>query len=392
VSGLGTDDPLVERMRRHTTSIFAEMSALATATGAINLGQGFPDTDGPDEVVQAAVQALRDGHNQYPPGAGIPALRRAVADHQRRHYGLELDPEDQVLVTMGASEALASVILATCGPGDEVLTFEPWFDLYAAAIDLAGARRRSVTLRPPDLALDVDQLRRAVTPATRMLLLNTPHNPTGKVFTRAELEAVAAVCIEHDLIAVTDEVYEHLTFDGRPHVPLATLPGMAERTLSISSAGKTFSVTGWKIGWATGPAPLVRATRAVKQNLTYAGGTPFQHAVAHALSLPDDVVHGLRDELQARRDQLVAGLARAGFEVFVPEGTYFVTVDVRSVGATDGMAFCRSLPARAGVVAVPNAVFYDDPTNGAPFVRFACCKRRSVLAAAIDRLVEVFAA
>ena len=386
-----TDDPLVPRMRRHTASIFADMSALATATGAINLGQGYPDADGPAEVVEAAVAALRAGHNQYPPGPGIPELRAAVAEHQRHHYGLQLDPAEQVLVTAGASEALASVVLATCGPGDEVLTFEPWFDLYAAAIDLAGARRRSVTLRPPVLAVDPDELRGAVTPATRLLLLNSPHNPTGKVFTGEELALVAEVCVEHDLIAVTDEVYEHLTFDGRTHVPLATLPGMAERTLTISSAGKTFSVTGWKVGWATGPAPLVRATRAVKQNLTYAGGTPFQHAVAHALSLPDAVVTGVRDDLQDRRDRLVAGLRGAGFEVFEPEGTYFVTVDVRSVGATDGVAFCRELPERAGVVAIPNAVFYDDPADGSPYVRFACCKRDAVLDEAVERLVAAFA-
>ena len=378
-------------MQPYTSSIFADMSALATATGAINLGQGFPDTDGPPDVIASAVDALRSGHNQYPPGAGVPELLSAVAAHQHRLYGIELDPDTQVLITMGASEALASVILACCGPGDEVLTFEPWFDLYAAAIDLAGARRRSVTLHPPDLALDVDALRRAVTPATQLLLLNSPHNPTGKVFTADELASIAEVCVEHDLIAVTDEVYEHLTFDGRPHVPLATMPGMAERTLSISSAGKTFSITGWKVGWATGPAALVRATRTVKQNLSYAGGTPLQYAVAHALSLPDSVVAGLRDDLQSKRDRLVAGLRRAGFETFQPQGTYFVTVDVRSVGETDGPAFCRELPGRAGVVAIPNTVFYDDPANGLPYVRFACCKRDEVLDTAVERLVDAFA-
>jgi N-succinyldiaminopimelate aminotransferase len=383
-------DPLIERMRPFTTNIFSEMSALAVATGSVNLGQGFPDTDGPTEVLEAAVDALRAGHNQYPPGAGIPELRAAVADHQRRRYGMEVDPDGGVLITMGASEALASAILAMCGPGDEVLTVEPWFDLYAAAITLAGATRRCVTLHPPDHSFDPDQLRAAVTPATRMLLLNSPHNPTGKVFTDAELADIAGVCIDHDLIAVTDEVYEHLTFDGREHRPLATLPGMADRTLTISSAGKTFSFTGWKVGWACGPEPVVTATRAVKQNLSYAGGTPFQHAIAAALALPDDVTEALRSSLESKRNRLCAGLRSAGFDVVEPQGTYFATVDVRSVGHDDGLAFCRELPGRAGVVAVPNVVFYDDADAGRPYVRFAFCKRDEVLDDAVARLEAAF--
>jgi N-succinyldiaminopimelate aminotransferase len=383
-------EPLVERMRPFRTNIFSEMSALAAATGSVNLGQGLPDTDGPAEVIEAAVAALRAGHNQYPPGPGIPELRGAVADHQRRRYGMDLDPDREVLVTMGASEALASVVLALCGPGDEVLTFEPWFDLYAAVIALAGATRRSVTLRPPEYALGVDALRAAVTPATKVLLLNSPHNPTGKVFTDDELAEVAKVCIDFDLVAVTDEVYEHLTFDGRVHRPLATLPGMAERTLTISSAGKTFSVTGWKVGWACGPEPLVSATRTVKQNLSYAGGTPFQHAIAAALALPDTVTDGLRDTLQAKRDSLCAGLRSAGFDVVEPQGTYFATVDVRSVGQDDGLAFCRELPGRAGVVAIPNVVFHDDRAAGLPYVRFAFCKSDDVLDDAVSRLQAAF--
>ena len=383
-------DPLVERMRPYTSSIFAEMSARAVATGAINLGQGFPDTDGPAEVIEAAVDALRAGHNQYPPGAGIPELRAAVADHQRRHYGMDLDPADEVLITMGASEAIASAVLAMCGPGDEVLTFEPWFDLYAAAITLSGATRRCVPLRQPDWSFDPEELRRAVTPATRLLLLNSPHNPTGKVFRADELAMIAELCVDRDLIAVTDEVYEHRTVDGRAHLPLATFPGMADRTLTVSSAGKTFSVTGWKVGWASGPLPLVRATRTVKQNLSYSGGTPFQHAIAAALALPDAVTAGLRESLQSKRDRLCAGLRSAGFQVIEPEGTYFVTVDVRSVGQDDGMQFCRDLPERAGVVAIPDSVFYDDAGAGRSLVRFACCKRDDVIDDATGRLARAF--
>ncbi len=386
--GAGPGGPLVERMRPFVSNIFSDMSALAAATGAINLGQGFPDTDGPPEVMEAAVAALRAGHNQYPPGAGLPELRRAVARHQLRHYGIDLDPATDVVVTAGASEALAAAVLGLCGPGDEVVTFEPFFDLYAAVIALAGATRRCVTLRAPDYHFDPDALRAAVTDRTRVLLLNSPHNPTGKVFSDAELEAVAEVCVERDLVAVTDEVYEHLTFDGRPHRPLATLPGMAERTLTISSAGKTFSFTGWKVGWATGPAPLVTAVRAVKQNLSYSGGTPFQVAIAAALDLPDAVVAGLRDRLQAKRDRLCGGLEALGLEVIRPAGTYFATVDVRSVGADDGLAFCRELPHRAGVVAIPNVVFYDDVDEGRPLVRFAFCKRDEVLDEAVGRLAR----
>jgi N-succinyldiaminopimelate aminotransferase len=383
-------DPLVERMRPYESSIFSDMSALAAATGAINLGQGFPDTDGPPEVLAAAVAAIEQGHNQYPPGAGLPALRAAVADHQRRHYGMEVDPERGVVVTMGASEALAAAVLGLCRPGDEVVTFEPYFDLYAAVIDLAGATRRCVTLHAPDFRFDPDELRAAVTPRTRLVLLNSPHNPTGRVFDDDELAAVAELCVEHDLVAVTDEVYEHLTFDGRRHRPLATLPGMAERTLTISSAGKTYSVTGWKVGWACGPPDLVTAVRTVKQNLSYSGNTPFQVAISQALGLPAGVVAGLRDSLQAGRDRLCDGLESVGAAVMRPEGTYFVTVDVRSLGHDDGLEFCRALPERAGVVAIPNVVFYDDARAGRPYVRFACCKRDEVLDRAIERLRVAF--
>jgi N-succinyldiaminopimelate aminotransferase len=382
---------LNRRMDGMGTTIFAEMSALAAATGAINLGQGFPDTDGPESVREAAVRALRDGRgNQYPPGPGVPELRTAIADHQARRYGLSLDPDTEVLVTAGATEAIAAALLALVEPGDEVIALEPYYDSYAASIALAGGVRVPVTLRPADgrFRLDLDELRAAVTPRTRLLLINTPHNPTGTVLDRAELAEIAALAVERDLLVLTDEVYEHLVFpdaDGG-HLPLAAFPGMRERTLTISSAGKTFSFTGWKVGWITGAPALVTAVRTVKQFLTYVSAGPFQYAVAEALALPDDYFDGLRADLLAKRDLLADGLAEAGFTVYRPAGTYFVTTDVRPLGESDGHAFCRSLPARAGVVAVPNSVFYDDRAAGAPFVRFAFCKRVEVLTEAIGRL------
>jgi N-succinyldiaminopimelate aminotransferase len=389
-----TGGRLVERMAGFGTTIFAEMSALASATGAINLGQGFPDVDGAPEILEAAVAALRAGHNQYPPGDGIPELRQAVAAHQRRRYGIEVEPDGGVLVTTGATEAIAAAVLALAGPGDEVLTFEPYYDSYAASIALGGASRRVVPLRPPDERhptwwFDAGELAAAVTPRTRVVLLNTPHNPTGKVFDADELGVVADVCRRNDLVAVTDEVYEHLTFDGCRHVPLATLPGMAERTLTISSAGKSFSFTGWKVGWVSGPPDLVAAVRTVKQFLTYVSGGPLQHAVAHALEMGDAVTEALRDDLAAKRDRLCAGLAAAGFGVFRPQGTYFVIADIRPLGASDGLDFCRTLPGRAGVVAVPTQVFYDDPAGGRHLVRFAFCKRDEVIDEAVERLAAL---
>jgi N-succinyldiaminopimelate aminotransferase len=361
------------------------MSALAVSTGSINLGQGFPDTDGPRELADAAVAAIRAGHNQYPPGPGIPELRHAVAAHQRRWYGINLDPDTEVLVTTGATEAIASAILALCEPGDEVVTFEPYYDSYAACIALAGAQRRVVQLSTPDYSFDPDELARALTPRTRLLLLNSPHNPTGKVFSREELDVIAQLCRERNLIAVTDEVYEHLVFEGE-HVPLAALPGMRERTLTISSGGKTFSFTGWKVGWACGPAPLVTAVRTVKQFLTYVSAGPFQHAIAVGLGFDDSYFSELAADMREKRDHLGAGLTSAGFSVLRPAGTYFTTVDIRPLGEHDGLAFCRALAARCGVVAVPNVVFYDDRAAGLPFVRFACCKRLDVIDEAVTRL------
>ncbi|SCL13215.1 succinyldiaminopimelate aminotransferase apoenzyme [Micromonospora rhizosphaerae] len=384
-------DPLVARMRPFGTTIFAEMSALAVRTGAVNLGQGFPDTDGPPEMLAAAAEALRSGQNQYPPGPGIPALRAAVAAHQRRFWQLEYDPDGEIVVTAGATEAIAASILALCEAGDEVVCFEPYYDSYAASIALAGAVRRPVTLRPGDdgrYAFDPEALRAAFGPRTRLVLLNSPHNPTGKVFTPDELALIAELCQEHGAYAVTDEVYEHLVFTdaAASHVPLATLPGMRERTLRISSAGKTFSCTGWKVGWVSGPAALVSAVLRVKQFLTFVNAGPLQPAVAVALALPDEYFADFADGLQRRRDQLVGGLADAGFEVLVPEGTYFVTADVTALGGRDGVEFCRSLPERCGVVAVPTQVFYDDVEAGRRLVRFAFCKRPEVLTEAVTRL------
>ncbi len=375
---------LAERLQGFGATIFAEMSALAVATGSVNLGQGFPDTDGPAELLAAARAAISAGHNQYPPGLGIPELRSAIAQHQRRFWGLEYDPDSEVLVTTGATEAIASAVLALCEPGDEVVVFEPVYDSYAATIAMAGARRRVVTLRAPDFAFDPDELRGAVGDRTRLILLNSPHNPTGKVFSRTELELIAELARERNLLVVTDEVYEHLVFQGM-HIPLATLAGMRERTVAISSAGKTFSVTGWKIGWACAPPPLLNAIRTAKQFLTYVSGAPFQPAVAKALSLPDDYYQSLAAGLRNRRDQLCAGLADIGFEVFRPAGTYFATVDVRAVGYHDGVSFCRDLPGRCGVVAIPSAVFYDTDA-GNSLVRFAFCKQPDVLDEALRRM------
>jgi N-succinyldiaminopimelate aminotransferase len=376
---------LTSRLQGLGTSIFAEMSALAVETGAINLGQGFPDRDGPSEVAEVAVEAIRSGQNQYPPGAGIPELRLAIAEHQKRFYGISLDPESDVLVTAGATEAITAAILALCEPGDEVIVFEPYYDSYGAAIAFAAAQRRVVPLRPPSWSFDPEQLAAAITPRTRLILVNDPNNPTGKAFTEEELDAIAAVCVEHDLIAVTDEVYEHLVFD-RPHHPLATRPGMADRTVTISSAGKTFSFTGWKIGWACGPSDLVTAVRTAKQFLTYVNGAPFQPAVAAGLRLPDAYFAGAAASLRTRRDQLCDGLEALGALVIRPAAGYFAIIDIRSLGETDGAQFCRELPGRTGVVAIPASAFYDDQQAGRHLVRFAYCKRSEVIADALRHL------
>ncbi len=384
---------LIERMGEFGTTIFAQMSALAQSTGAINLGQGFPDTDGPAVVLEAAVAAIRSGRNQYPPGPGVPELRTAIAEHQQRFYGLDVDPDHEVLVTAGATEAIASALLALCERGDEVVLFEPYYDSYAASVALAGAVRRTVVLRAPDFVIDEAELRAAFSDRTRVVLLNTPHNPTGKVFTRAELELVAGLAREFGAVVVSDEVYEHLLFTGGPtggrHLPIATLPGMATRTLTISSAGKTFSVTGWKVGWVHGPRELVDAVRTVKQFVTYVASGPFQPAVAVGLRLPDEEYAAIANSLQRKRDLLCAGLREAGLNPLVPAGTYFVIADAADLGYDDGLALCRDLPRLAGVVAVPVGVFYDDADAGRSLVRFAFCKKDEVLHEAAARLARL---
>lgn len=385
-------DPLAHRLRGFGASVFAEMTALAVATGSINLGQGFPDYDGPPEVLDAAVRNIRDGANQYPPGTGVAELRTAVAEHQMRFWNLAYDPDTEVLVTMGATEALAGALLGILNPGDEVIVFEPLFDTYAGCVALAGAVLAPVTLRPQQsgrYGFDPNDLRSAVTPRTRMILLNSPHNPTGMVFTREELQLVAEVAVAHDLIVVSDEVYEHLTFDGAVHVPVASLPGMFERTVTVSSGGKSFNTTGWKIGWACAPQPLVSATRMAKQLFTFAGGTPFQSAIAAGLRLPDTYFTELAADLQRKRDILQSALDAAGLRPITPEGTYFVTADIRGrMAEPDSVEFCRSLPRECGVVAIPGGVLYDPrhADEGRHLVRFAFCKKDETLHEAARRL------
>ncbi|MGY1666839.1 pyridoxal phosphate-dependent aminotransferase [Geodermatophilus sp. SYSU D00696] len=390
---------LADRLQGFGTTVFAEMSALAAATGSINLGQGFPDTPGPAEVLDVARGAIGTAHDQYPPGPGTPELRRAIAAHVERFRGLTYDPDAEVLVTAGATEALTAAMLALVEPGDEVVVFEPVYDSYAAAVAMAGGVLRPVPLTPPPAdtdgavwTFDPADLRAAVSPRARLLLLNTPHNPTGKVFSRAELDAVAEVVLDAGLLLVTDEVYEHLVFSGAEHVSPATLPGLRERTLVVSSGGKTFSTTGWKVGWTCGPAPLVAAVRTAKQFLTYVNAGPFQPAIAAGLGLPDAYFTRIAADLERRRDVLVGGLRAAGLPTITPEATYFAMVDVRGVRADgDGLAFCRALPERAGVVAVPAGVFWTagHADLGRHLVRFAFCKRDEVLAEAVSRLTRM---
>lgn len=373
-------------------TIFAEMSAAAARTGAINLGQGFPDEDGPAEVLEAAREAIAHGVNQYPPGRGTPDLLAAISEHQRRFYGLDVDPAREVIVTAGATEALTATLLALIdGPDNEVVVFEPYYDSYAAAVALAGARLRTVPLRAPDFQPDLDRLAAAVTDRTRIILVNDPHNPTGAVFDRTVLEEIVRLADLHDAIIVTDEVYEHLAFRA-PHTPIATLPGAAQRTLTISSAGKTFSATGWKIGWVHGPADLITAVLTVKQYLTYVNGSPFQPAVAVGLRLGDDYFTGAAATLAGKHEILGAGLRTAGFAVHPPQGGYFTVADASALGGADAAQFCRELPERAGVVAIPLTAFVSEARRGdyAGLVRFAACKRVEVLQEAASRLASSF--
>ncbi|RBO86932.1 pyridoxal phosphate-dependent aminotransferase [Nocardia puris] len=378
----------VARLRPFASTIFAEMTELAVRHDAVNLGQGFPDTDGPAGMLEIARQAIADGVNQYPPGRGMPVLRRAIADDRARRYGTAYDPDAEVLVTVGATEAISAALLGLVEPGAEVVLIEPYYDSYAAAVALAGATRRTARLvaEGDRFVLDLDSLRAAVTPRTRMLVVNSPHNPTGTVLDRADLTAIAEIACEHDLLVLTDEVYEHLVYDGREHVSLATLPGMAERTVVVSSAAKTFSVTGWKIGWACGPAPLVDGVLAAKQFMSFVGGGPFQPAVAHALNNELGWVAGLRDTLSDRRVRLASALADTGFGVKESGGGYFVCADITPMGATDGLEFCRALPGTLGVAAVPVSVFADDKPSWNRLVRFTFCKRDETLDEGVRRL------
>ena len=374
---------LSSRLQGFGSTIFAEMSRLADQHEAVNLGQGFPDFSPPGAVTDAAMAAIAAGHNQYAPVSGVPALREAIAGHQKRFWGLEFDPDTEVVVTAGATEGLCASLQALLEVGDEVVVFEPFYDSYRAGIAMAGAVGRPVPLARGDHSFDPETLSNAITPKTRLVLLNSPHNPTGKVFTAAELDEIARLCVENDLLAVTDEVYEHLIFDGT-HLPLASRPGMRERTVTISSAGKTFSVTGWKVGWVCAPAPLVNAVRTAKQFMTFVNGTPFQHAIATALDLGDDYFDGYVTGYRARRQRLADGLAARGFDVVDSAGTYFLTVDL---GAdVDDVEFCLALPGRLGVAAVPASVFYADARNGRGLVRFAFCKSDEVLDEGIARL------
>jgi N-succinyldiaminopimelate aminotransferase len=379
---------LSARLQGFGTTIFTEMTRLAIEHDALNLGQGFPDFDGPESVKEAAIEAIRAGHNQYCRMAGIGPLVEAIAAHQKRFYDLSYDPLSEITVYSGATEAIFAVLQAICEVGDEVVLFEPYYDSYRASVSMAGATPRLVTLRPPDFSYDPAELEAAITPRTRAILLNTPHNPSGKVFGRAELEHIAALCKERGILAITDEVYEHLVYDGE-HVPLATLPGMQERTIVISSAGKTFSFTGWKIGWTCAPPAISAALRCAHQFITFCTANPFQHAIAHALGLGDDFYSGLVSDYRRRRDRLCAGLARAGFDVLTPAGTYFALTDIRPLGFADDVEFCRMLPERVGVAAIPPSVFYEGRHEGRHLVRWAFCKSDPILDGAVERLQKL---
>ena len=378
---------MVERMREHATSVFTEMSDLARRTESINLGQGFPDTDGPAEIADVARACIAEGRgNQYPPAPGIPELRQAISAHSQRFYGLSVNPDTDVIVTTGASEAIQSALMAFVEHGDEVVMFEPWFDIYAAGISLANGVRIGVPLAGPNLRPDLDALRAAISPRTKVLLINSPHNPTGVVFTRAELEAIASIAIDYNLIVISDEAYEHLWFDDHRHIPIATLPGMWDRTVTIGSGGKTFSFTGWKVGWAYGPVHLISAVKVVRQHLSFVSGGPFQYAIAHGLGMPDQYFEEFRHDLSAKRDLLTAGLSELGLGVLTSQGTYFLTTDVRPLGYEDGLSFCRDIAERARVVAIPHQLLCDDESFAAPYVRWAFCKKPDVLGEAISRL------
>ncbi|MEM8964520.1 MAG: methionine aminotransferase [Acidobacteriota bacterium] len=377
---------LSSRLQGFGTTIFTTMTVLAQKHDAINLGQGFPDFDGPDFIKEAAHAAIDAGHNQYAPMPGVLRLREAIARHQERFYDLSYDPGTEIVVTTGATEALAAAVIALCEVGDEVVMFEPFYDSYRAVIAMAGAVPKLYTLEPPDFAVDPEKLEALITPKTRLMLINSPHNPTGHVLAREDLAVIARLCEKHDLLAISDEVYEHLVYEGE-HVPLATIDGMRERTLTISSTGKTFSFTGWKVGWCCAPPALTSAVTTVHQFLTFSGATPFQHAMADALDQADDAYYAsFVAEYASRRKLLCDSLERVGLEVHRPQGSYFVLADIRSIGEEDGVEFCNTLPARAGVAAIPAAAFYTNKNAGRPLVRFAFCKSADVIERGTARL------
>lgn len=384
-----THPTIAERLRPFGTSIFAEMTRLAQAHGAINLAQGFPDFDGPEHVKEAAIEAIRAGHGQYARMVGVPVLNQAISAWYQREAGLTIDPDTQITVTAGCTEAIAAALIGLVNPGEDVILFEPSYDSYRASVAMAGATPRFVTLRAPDFRFDEAELRRAFTPRTRAILVNTPHNPTGRVFSRAELGLIAELCQKHGVIALADEVYEKLVYEGT-HTRLATLPGMEDRTLTLSSLGKTFSLTGWKIGWAAGPAALSAGVRAAHQFLTFAVSTPMQHAAAAALASPPQYYEELLQGYRRKRDFLTAGLSRLGFGVRPPEGSYFVYADHSPIstrlGLGDDIAFCRYMIEKAGVAAIPPTAFYENKAEGAKLVRFAFCKKDDTLQAAVERL------
>lgn len=387
------------RFRPYGTTIFAEMTTLANRHGAVNLAQGFPDFDGPDLAKSAAARAMSDGHNQYGRMQGVPELNAAIVARWKSSSGQDIDGESQVTVTAGCTEALAASFLGLVNPGDEVILFEPYYDCYHVGATMAGGRVRAVTLRPDaqgTFSFDPDQLRHAFTDKTRLIVLNTPHNPTGKVFTRQELALIAELCVKHNTLALTDEVYERLTFDpALPHVHLATFPGMAERTVTLSSLGKTYSLTGWKIGWAIAPPELTRAVRAAHQFLTFCAAVPLQHGAAAALNQGESEVAALVARLRSARDFLAPALSSLGFRVFHPAGTYFIMVDHTDVSRRLGINpvsdvdFCRKLTADIGVAAIPPSFFYDNPDHGRPLARFAFCKRPETLQRAVERLEKL---
>jgi len=385
---MSTTPTIARRLASFGETIFTEISALAIKHNAINLGQGFPNFDGPAFIKRAAIEAVEAGHGQYARMFGVPALNDAIAERFRADTGLDIDVNANITVTSGCTEAIAATMLGLINPGDEVIVFEPYYDSYPACLAMAGATPRFVTLRPPSFDVDEAALRSAFSDKTRAVLINTPHNPSGKIFTRAELELIAQLCTKHGAIAITDEVYERLVFEGE-HVRLCTLPGMWDRTVTLNSLGKTFSLTGWKIGWAIAPAHLTKGIRAAHQFLTFATATPLQHGAAAALRAPDSYYVEFVADYRSKRDMLIDGLARIGFQVYPPAGTYFVLADHTAFGFDSDVAFCKHLIEHIGVAAIPPSAFYHNPADGRKLVRFAFCKTEDTLREALSRMAKL---